>query len=295
MENNKIDDLFKDKIKQIDTLPENIDWDKKTGWKEYQQKYLKKKKSAIKRLVHYAAAAAVLVIMFLSVLYYQRTKNSVELIHNNITEPKEITLPDGNSIWLNKSSFVEYPLNMKKEQNVISVSGEVYFEINNKDSYNYIIKAHNAIIQVETIASFNIRAYPKEDNIDITVANGAIKISEESYEKGLALLVTKGNYCSVSKSQKLVYAATNINNNYLAWKTGKLIFNNQPMATVKEILAEYYNTEIEFKDNDIAYCLFTGSFKNQSLDLILDQIQTDLHFEIENTGVKITFSGEGCS
>ena len=51
MENNKIDDLFKDKIKQIDTLPENIDWDKETGWKKYQQKYLVKKESVIKTLI----------------------------------------------------------------------------------------------------------------------------------------------------------------------------------------------------------------------------------------------------
>jgi len=291
----EIDDLFKDKINQIDTLPDNIDWNSNTGWKEYQQKYPIKKVSVIKRIVYYStAAAAVLIIVFFSALYYQNKKNAVILVQNNTTKTKEITLPDGNSVWLNKNSFIEYPSNLNKEQNEISVSGEVYFEINNKKSHNYVINAHNAVIHAETIASFNIRAYPDEDNIDVTVAAGAIKIGEESYEKGLTLIVIQGNYCSVNKSQKLVYAAANINDNYLAWKTGKLIFNNQPIATVKDILTEYYNTVIELKENDIAYCLFTGSFDNQSLDIVLDQIQSDLHFVIINTGIKITFSGNGC-
>ena len=105
--------------------------------------------------------------------------------------------------------------------------------------------------------NLNIRARIEEENVNITVGTGAIKIVEESNQKGLALLVTEGNYCSVHKSQDLVYTSVNRNCNYLAWKTGKFTFNNMPIATVTDILAEYYHTEIEFEDKTLAYCLFS--------------------------------------
>lgn len=134
----------------------------------------------------------------------------------------------------------------------------------------------------------------EEENVLVTVASGAIKIMEESNDEGLKLLVTEGNYCSVHKSQGLAYSSANSNNNYLAWKTGKLTFNSTPIATVTDILAEYYNIEIELEDKALAYCLFTGSFDNQPVDIVLNQIQSKLNFNINISGNKIKISGKAC-
>ena len=92
----------------------------------------------------------------------------------------------------------------------------------------------------------------------------------------------------------LIFASANKNENYLAWKTGRIIFNNSNIENVVDVLAEYYNTEIELDNNSLSYCNFTGSFENQSLYLILNQIQSNLNFVVKNTGNKITISGKGC-
>ena len=293
MKNNSLDNIFKEKINQAEGLPENIKWNKYKGWLDYKQKHVSANIFSKRALLYASSAAAAILILF-SVLYYQSAVNKTITVYNQSAIVKEIMLPDGNKIWLNKNSFIEYPSKLDKDLKVINVGGEIYVELKKMENANYIIYAHNAYILAEKNASFNIRAYGHEDNIDVTVASGAIKIADQSYEKGLSLIVTEGNYCSVHKSQKLVYAATNTNNNFAAWKTKKLIFDNQPIATVRDILAEYYNTDIELEDKDIAYCLFSGSFEKQSLDYILDKIRSDLHFKIENTGTKITFSGKGC-
>ena len=203
-------------------------------------------------------------------------------------------MPDGNSVWLNRNSSIEYPVKINKEHLEIVINGEAYIELAYLKSKKYTIKAQNARIVAEAPASFNIKARADEENIDITIASGAVTIAEESHRQGLALLVTQGNYCSVHKSRKLVYTAQNIDENYLAWKTGKLIFNNQPIETVSEILALYYDTKIEFEDASLAYCLFSGTFEQKPIDIILNQIQADLNFTIINAGSKITFSGKGC-
>jgi ferric-dicitrate binding protein FerR (iron transport regulator) len=238
--------------------------------------------------------AAALILIALSLIYIQKAANERVTFSNLTAGVKELTLPDGNAVWLNKNSSVAYPSKINKEPYEISINGEAYIELTYLNGKKYTIKAQNARIFAEAPASFNIKAWTDQENIDITVASGALTIADESYRQGLALLVTQGNYCSVHKSRKLVYTAQNIDENYLAWKTGKLIFHNQPIATVSDILALYYDTKIELEDASLAYCLFSGTFEQKPIDIILNQIQADLNFTIINTGSKITFSGKGC-
>ena len=109
------------------------------------------------------------------------------------------------------------------------------------------------------------------------------------------MLVTEGNYCSVHKYQKLIFAAANKNENYFAWKTGNLVFDNSYMATVTDVLSKYYDIKFEFEDKSLAYCQFSGVFINKSIDYILSQIGKDLNFEIEKTDELIRLSGNGCN
>jgi ferric-dicitrate binding protein FerR (iron transport regulator) len=291
---NNIDNLFCNKINRINDLPADVDWNRKKGWSEYQKQYLSGKVKTIRLQLYLSSAAAAVILILLSVIFYEDVTDRTVSFNNQSTGIKEITLPDGNSVWLNRNSSVEYPPRIKSELFEISVKGEVFIEINDLKSNKYIIKAQNTRVFAETLTSFNIKARTDEDNIDITVASGAVTVADEIYEQGLALLVTEGNYCSVHKSRKLVYASENINDNYLAWKTGKLIFHNQPIATVSDILSKYYDTKIELEDFSIAFCLFSGTFERKPINVILDQIQSDLDVTIINTGSKIIFSGKGC-
>jgi ferric-dicitrate binding protein FerR (iron transport regulator) len=92
----------------------------------------------------------------------------------------------------------------------------------------------------------------------------------------------------------LVFAAANKNNNYLAWKTGELVFDHTYMATVSDVLEEHYDVKVEIKDQALAYCEFSGSFNAESIDDVLKQIHADLKVDIQHSGQIITLSGSGC-
>ena len=293
MKINNIDNLFKDKIDQVDSLPQNIDWDSHKAWYEYQEQFGNKKTLWV-QLLPYTATVAALLVVFFSVFYYQNNSDKHIQVNNLTAKVKEVILPDGNHVWLNKNSSIAYPSKSNISEYGLSVSGEVYIEINLKKSKEYIIKTQNALISTKTPAKINIRNYNNEENINITVSEGIIKVKEESYPKELSLLLKHGNYCSVHKKQRVIFASIIKNNNYLAWKTGKLTFKDLSIETVADVLAEYYDTPIELENKSIAYCQFTGSFENQPLDLVLGQIQSKLDFVIKNTGNKVIISGKGC-
>lgn len=292
MDNNAFDKLFRDKIGEINDLPDNIRWNRTDGWKEYERNYSDEIK--IKRIFLYLSSAAAVVLLALSFFLIQHSeKHRIIAVHNNTPRVQEIVLPDNNKIWLNKGSLIEYPAKMDKNTE-FNVTGEVYFEVDSLSNTIYIINASNAVIQTDKPCRVNVKAMQDEENVNVTVSSGIVRVIEKNNQEGLTLLVPEGHYCSIHKSQNLVYSSLIRNNNYLAWKTGKLTFDSTPMATVTDILADYYNTRIELEDKMLAYCLFSGTFEKQPLEVILTQIQSELNFVIRNTGTRIIISGKEC-
>lgn len=294
MKDNNIDKLFREKINLLSGVPENISWNEDAGWMQYRSQFHSEKVWQKRFIISIMSAAALLAIVLFTVIN-NPFSGSKTIINQNITAVvSQINLPDGNIAWLNSNSSIMYSTGVKSGNFEIIVNGEVYFEINNLNYKKITLRAFNATIIAEKAASINIKAYPGKENVDINVKTGAIKVFEGGSPNGLALLVTQGNYCSVHKSQKLIYTSKNYNENYLAWKTGKLIFEDQPIATVVDILSEYYNRPIEISSESIAYCTFSGSFERPSIENILDKIQKDLDLKVKYTGTKITISGIGC-
>ncbi len=294
MKGNNIDKIFREKMELLSGLPENISWNKDTGWLQYQSQFHTEKPWQRRIIVSLLSTAAILAVVLFVVIQEPFSGSKTIFKQNKTAEVSRINLPDGNMAWLNSNSSVMYSSKISPENFELRVTGEVYLEIPSLNNEKYTIKAFNAIVVVEKAASINIKAYSDNENVDINVITGAIKVFEEGSPNGLALLVTQGNYCSVHKSQKLIYASVNNNDNYLAWKTGKLTFEDQPIATVVDILSEYYNRPIEISSESIAYCTFSGSFEKPAIESILNKIQEDLNFQVNYTGTKITISGTGC-
>lgn len=290
MENN-IDKLFREKIDDTEKLPENIIWSSDKGWSDYEGMIKAKKTIMHKRIFYLSSIAAATLLFFIYV--FQSAGERQVTVENNSDKAKEVMLPDGNSVWLNKNSTLKYTKSIKREFKICIV-GEAYFEIVKYPFKSFSVNAFNANILVEIPSAFNIKANNSTGHIDITVKKGSVKVSGSSLQEGLAILVTENNYCSVHKSQKLVYVTNNLNNNFLSWKTGELIFDSMPMANVTDVIAEFYGKKIVIEDVSLAYCRFSGSFENQSFDNILKKMQTDLNINIIHTDSSIILSGKGC-
>lgn len=294
MDEHKLDKLFKTKVGQNTDLPKDIQWNRKLGWDQYQEKFASSKTVSRQMWLYVGSAAASILVFFLVYTNLFKTTNELVVVENTTGHLKEVQLPGGNTVWLNRNSSIEFFSKMDKKVYEISVQGEVYFDIRELKSKEYLISIENAYVRVNSAATFNVRGLMSEENIDVTVSSGAVKVGEQTYDEGLALLITEGNYCSVHKSHMLVFASSITNENYMAWKTGKFTFNDTPIETVISVLAEYYDTEIELIDPGLAYCMFEGSFDAENINIILNQIHNDFDVVIEHAGNKITMSGQGC-
>lgn len=287
--NNSIDNIFKEKVSGLSSVPEGTSWTQEKGWDEYQKIHSKRIKSFSKVFLLATSAAATVAILIALSLSTNIFSPKVIITTSPADSIKELLLPNGSKVWMNKNSSIAYSTRKKGEFN-LKVDGEVYLEITEVPRAGYTIKTGSAVIAVKNPTKLNVKAYPDDNDIDITVQNGSVSVSDNVLGQGLALLITEGNYCSVSRTNKLVFATANTNENYLAWRTGKLVFNETPMATVTQVLHQYYGKEITIADDTVAYYSYTGTFNNASFESVLALIQSDIDIEMSKNNNTVIIS-----
>jgi transmembrane sensor len=240
-------------------------------------------------------AAAILVLMAAGWWYLSQP---IEIFYQEIVvmtgenEQLEYTLPDSSVVWLNEHSQIAFVKNFEKR--TIHLVGEAFFEVERMEESPFEIFSGNAKTRVLG-TSFNVRAYPQEDLIEVTVATGTVEFSktEETAEK---VILTKGNSGILKKTADKAVKETKGFSNAVAWKTEEYQFNN--FNDVLLSVERYFDVEIEVENKAILNCNFTNAGKLGELDLAilkeLIEFQTNNSIQLEQRNERYFLKGEGC-
>ena len=85
-------------------------------------------------------------------------------------------------------------------------------------------------------------------------------------------------------------ATANIDvSSYIAWKNGILLFKNEDFYHIAKKLERHYDVKIEIKDMQVSKESYTGRFKTETIEEILQAFQRIKSFDynIENNNIKI--------
>jgi len=259
---------------------EVIDFDSNKAWEQVQLKVDANKpkvRSIYTKLMRIAAVAAILIIGIFSIYYLLGTginQNRIEI--TSIERGKEIVLADGSKVWLNKNAVLTYPDKFDKNTRNVELSGEAFFEIAKNPKKPFIVNMSNATVTVVG-TSFNINS--KENETEIVVATGTVKVSDTDNSK--SKLITVGYSAKVSDNNIEKYKTSSPN--YLAWKTGEFVFKETPINQVVKDLNSYYKSQI-ILNNDEMECLLTATFIKANLEDIVDVLRLTCDMEIIKEG-----------
>ena len=81
--------------------------------------------------------------------------------------------------------------------------------------------------------------------------------------------------------------------NLLAWKSGILEFEKQPLTQVLDELSDHYNVQIA-ANKKLGDCLVTIKFDNLTVEECLNKLGKILEFSTSKSESRIKLSGEGC-
>ena len=250
-----------------------------------QKIYTKEKKSKTKIISFktIAIGIAAILIISLSLFFLFNTEQKTLIAENEILKTE---LPDGSQITLNKNSKLEYSKKFNKKTRNIKMSGEAYFVVEHNPAKPFIVETDNFYVEVVG-TEFFISSNSK--NCEVIVSSGTVKVYNNT-NKSSPIILQSGEKANINITESVIKKEKNTNQNFLSWKTGKIVFTNHKLSEVILILEKLYNVEIEIQTQDIEDLDLNVSFDNQSIESVLNVIEATLEISIEKKGNKYIIS-----
>ncbi len=242
----------------------------------------------IRRVLQIAAT----ILILLGVGLISRQFYTIKSVNTKVAETREIILPDGSNVTLNAGSKITYTKNYASLNRQVKLKGEAYFEVKKDTSLPFIISLNKAEIEVLG-TSFNVKAYKKSDVVEVTVTEGKVSLYDKDI-RAKKVVATVGEKATYNYSQKIVRKTSNRNQNYMAWKTHKIIFDNDNLSKVVETIGEVYHQKLVLTNDNIANCTITTDFEEEDIETVLKVLESTLDVTIEQKNHIYYLSGEGC-
>lgn len=193
---------------------------------------------------------------------------------------KTIVLADGSTITLNGEAKLVYPRKFNADTRNVSLEGEAFFDIAKNPNKAFIITAKGAEIKVLG-TSFNVIA--KDDKVEVLVESGKVKFSEINNKE--SVILEKGDFAILKES--LLSKSLMNDDNYLSWKTQKMVFRSMELKEVAKVIERTYHVQIQFESNEIEKEQISTTFDQESLNHVLSTICMSFNLTYEKKGQTI--------
>ncbi|MDB9836046.1 DUF4974 domain-containing protein [Flavobacteriaceae bacterium] len=230
-------------------------------------------------------------------LKYNNNHISDPSLLNTLYVPKgktfEIILSDGSAVFLNSDSKLSFPNKfLSNEPRRVQVEGEAFFKIA-KDSLRPFIVSNERINTEVFGTEFVFSSYKEDEQSEVILIEGSVGVFTDGirFDEEEGVYLTPHNKASISKSEPTILEVSEVTiENYIAWKSGVLVFDNESFIDIIQTLERKFNVEIQNKFIALNDKKFTGRFEFESLEAILETIQAsrDFNYTINQKQIIIT-------
>lgn len=204
----------------------------------------------------------------------QENKDGLVEQTNNSSKVQLITLSDGSSVLLMPKSKLSYPKIFSKNERIVYLSGEGFFEISKNRKRPFYVYANEIVTKVVG-TSFRIKAYDNKPDIEVLVRTGKVKVNANqsikiSTQKEVALLPNQA--LRIERKHLTFNKITNITQDIALAKTVSsnieqlsFEFTDIPVEQIFKTIEQAYLVEIDFPKDKLKNCHLTTSLSDQPL------------------------------
>ena len=221
------------------------------------------------------------------------SKNSQKPLLNTLIVPKggeySLILSDGTRVFVNSMTKLVYPVSFTGDKREITLEGEAYFEVCKDKSKPFIV--HIKGLQIEVLGtSFNIKAYPDENQSFTSLVEGKVKLNSGTQFSDLYFL--EPNQQAVYNPTTSAICVHKVDaKQFMQWTLGKYIFSNQPLGEIMKTLSRWYDFNYQFEEESLKNIRFEGGLnKYEIIDPILEIIKKTGKVKVTVIGKEVLFS-----
>lgn len=234
------------------------------------------RRQAVKRFYTWSFRVASIIVIALSFFYFGKRdehKTWMETSKNQNTEIKvplgesaTISLPDGSTVDLNSGSTFRYSGLYGVDSREVYLDGEGYFSVK-KGEKKFIVKT--AILNVEVFGTvFNVSAYKEDRQVSTSLYSGKVEVRNFSKSESIVL---KPNSCYTfdkitEKSD--VRCITKKQN----WTESYFVADSDDIDSFVKKIERKYKVKIIVNPKLSGKCIYTGTFRGESLEDILNNM-----------------------
>jgi len=202
-------------------------------------------------------------------LHSSSTKNQYSLAASTpspLADTRFIKLADGSTVVLNEGSKLDYPAEFSSSSREVRLTGEGYFDIAHDSNRPFIV--HTGKLKTTVLGTaFNIKAYPGESDITVTVTRGKVKVSDD--KKVLGILNPDQQITFNTSLERSEQKPVN-SHAVAAWIEKDIFFDDISVAEALEQLEKRFQISVDLQNDKILGCRFTATFvRGEDVEQIL--------------------------
>ena len=232
-----------------------------------------------------------LLIASIWLFYQQQTPSAnIQFAMQEITSPlgvrSQIVLPDGSKVWLNSESTIRFKVPFEAISRRVELTGEAFFDV--KKDLRRPFQVQSGKINVTVLGTrFNYKAFAEDPTVEIVLCEGIVSLSAEGPGIGKELIMKPGERAVIDKKSNQTNISDEKTGKYIAWHTGKLVFDECPMPEVAVQLERWFGVEVKIDDPKILSYRITTTFENEPLHQVLELLSLSSPIKIAYIPAKI--------
>lgn len=154
-----------------------------------------------------------------------------------------IQLADGTRVWLNAGSRLLFPQKFTGKNRKVFLKGEAYFEVYKNKDIPFIVSTDKMNVTVYG-TEFNMRDNDLDNELEVVLVEGAVSLKENGamnfLDKEIKLVPKQKAVFNKTDNKTSVESNVDVGN-YISWKEGLLVFNQESILSVFKKLSRFYN------------------------------------------------------
>ncbi|WP_455593540.1 FecR family protein [Bacteroides sp.] len=189
-------------------------------------------------------------------------------------EQMQVVLQDGTVIQLNSDSRLRYPKRFSLFSRTVELWGEGYFVVAKEKDRPFIVDLQGVKVKV-TGTRFNVKAYPDEHNVEVTLDEGGILLQGAgSHEYPLvpgesAKYDRQSGICRITHPEDVMQVSS--------WRSNSLNFYLTPLKEIIKVMERQYDVRFVVSDSSLLSLRFTLSTSKVNVDDVLHDLEEVSH------------------